>query len=47
MFLNAGITLEDIEDMFPELTEGGLNDLKAEFQNFDAKQDGVLDFYEL
>ena len=43
----AGITYEDVVARYPMWSRAHLVELRLQFQTFDIKQDGLIDFHEL
>jgi len=41
------LTYTNLTEKFPLWREENIRELKAQFQTFDVKQDGIIDFHEL
>ena len=47
LILDAGFTYEALAEKFPMWNEENILELREQFQAFDVKQDGIIDFQEL
>jgi len=45
--VDEGLTPEVLMEKFPMWNIDSLIELRAQFQTFDVKQDGIIDFHEL
>jgi len=43
----AGITYEQVSARYPMWSQANIMELRLQFQTFDIKQDGLIDFHEL
>jgi len=45
--VHEGLTPDELAERYPMWNRDNLIELRAQFQTFDLKQDGIIDFQEL